>query len=263
MTGRQLVTMGDGCRIAYRLDGAPAAPVLVLSNSLGTALEMWDPQMAALIERFRVLRYDVRGHGASDVPPGAYSMDRLARDAVELLDALDVERAHFLGLSMGGMVGQWLAVRAPERLHRLVLANTAMYMGPPSAWQQRIDQVLHDGMPAIADAIVERWFTPRFRASDPGAVDQVRAMLLATPAAGYAACCAAIRDMDLRPTAPLITHPALLIAGTDDPSTPPERADELAAALRVRARVVRLEAAHLSNVEQPNAFAAAALDFLD
>ena len=259
---RALATVGDGCRLAYRLDGPPDAPVLVLSNSLGTAIEMWAPQLPALASRFRVLRYDVRGHGASDAPPGGYSLDRLGRDVLELLDGLGVERVHFCGLSLGGMLGQWLAVRAPERIDRLVLANTTAYMGPPAGWQERIDTVLRDGMDAIAEATMARWFTPEFRARAPGAVAEVRGRLVATSVTGYAGCCAAIRDMDLRPTAPLIARPALLVAGTADPSTPPERSDEIARAMRADARVVLLEAAHLSNVEQPDAFSRAVLDFL-
>ena len=259
---RRFVTLGDGCRLAYHLDGPPDAPVLLLSNSLGTTLEMWDPQLVAFTERFRVLRYDSRGHGASDAPAGAYSMDRLVRDAEELLDVLGIDQVHFCGLSKGGMVGQWLGVRAPGRLDRLVLANTAMYMGPPAGWQQRIDDVRREGMSMLAEVTAERWFTPAFRARAPETVTWVQSMLLATPPEGYAACCAAIRDMDLRPTAALITSPVLVVAGTADPSTPAERADELAAALRVEARVVRLEAAHLSNVEQPDAFTSAVLDFL-
>jgi 3-oxoadipate enol-lactonase len=259
---RTTVTLGDGCRLAYRFDGPVDAPVLVLSNSLGTTLEMWTPQMAAFAEHFRVLRYDSRGHGGSDVPPGAYSMDRLGRDVVELLDILGLERVHFCGLSKGGMVGQWLGVRAPARIDRLVLANTAAYMGPPSGWQERIDTVLRDGMAAIAGALLMRWFTPEFLRRATDEVAGARTMLLATPPAGYAGCCAAIRDMDLRPTAPLIARPTLIGAGSADPATPPERSDELAGAMRVETRVVRLDAAHLANVEQPDAFSRAVTDFL-
>jgi 3-oxoadipate enol-lactonase len=255
-------TLGDGCRIAYRLDGPTDAPVLMLSNSLGTNLGMWAPQMEALVQSFRVLRYDSRGHGASDAPLGAYSLDRLGRDAVELLDALDLERVHFCGLSKGGMVGQWLGVRAPERVHRLVLANTSAYMGPPAGWQQRIDTVLRDGMGAVTDDVLEKWFTPEFRSLAPDAVAAVRDMLLATDPGGYAGCCAALRDMDLRPTAPLIAAPTLLVAGARDPSTPPACAHELARAMRHAPRVATLDAAHLSNIEQAGEFTAIVLDFL-
>ncbi|GJG88072.1 hypothetical protein tb265_32530 [Gemmatimonadetes bacterium T265] len=256
------VTVGDGCRLAYRLDGPAGAPVLLLVNSLGTTLDAWAPQAAAFAGRFRVLRYDARGHGASDVPPGAYSLDRLGRDAVELLDALGIARAHVCGLSLGGMVGQWLGARAPARVGRLVLACTAPYMGPPAGWQERIDAVLREGMGAVVDGVLGRWFTPGFRARSPGAVAPVRAMLLSAAPAGYAGCCAAIRDMDLRPTAPLVTVPVRLVAGVHDPVTPPEQAAAIARALPGGAEVVRLDAAHLANVEQPEAFARAVLDFL-
>lgn len=259
---RSHALVGDGCRLAYRLDGPADAPVVVLSNSLGTALEMWTPQLPALAGRFRVLRYDGRGHGDSDAPPGGYSLDRLGRDVLELLDGLGLDRVHFCGLSLGGMLGQWLAVRAPERIDRLVLANTAAYMGPPAGWQERIDTVLRDGMGAVAEATLGRWFTAAFRERAPEVVAGVRGRFLATSVTGYAGCCAAIRDMDLRPTAPLIARPSLLVAGTADPSTPPERSDEIARAMRADARVVLLEAAHLSNVEQPREFSRAVLHFL-
>ena len=256
-----LVTLGDGCRIAYRLDGPEGAPVLVLSSSLGASAGMWEPQLGALRSRFRVLRYDTRGHGGSDVPPGATSMDRLGRDVLELLDALGIERASFCGLSMGGMIGQWLGVRAPDRIDRIVLANTASYMGPPSGWQQRIESVRRGGMLAIADGVLERWLTPAFRAGSPEAESVLRAMLLATNPEGYTACCAAIRDMDQRPTTHLIRRPTLLITATHDPSTPPACADELARAIPM-AKLATLDAAHLSNIEQPEAFSRAVLEFL-
>lgn len=254
------IVAGDGCRIAYRLEGRADAPVLMLSNSLGTAMAMWEPQMAAFEARFRVLRYDSRGHGRSDVPAGSYSIDRLGRDAIELLDALQIARVTFCGLSKGGMIGQWIGWRAPERLQRLILANTSGYMGPPEGWDGRIRSVTADGMAAMTEPVLQRWFRPSFLGDAADAVAPVRAMLLATPPAGYAGCCAAIRDMDQRPVLPLITAPTLVIAGTGDSATPMEHAEQLARDIP-RARLVALEAAHLSNVEQPVAFTKAVLDF--
>lgn len=261
MTDKQTVTVGDGCHIAWRFDGPLDAPTLVLSNSLGTDMGMWDPQLDAFAGAFRVLRYDSRGHGGSDSPPGAYSMDRLGRDVVELLDALGLDRVHFCGLSKGGMVGQWLAAHAPERLDRLVLSNTSAYMGPPSNWQGRIDGVLANGMAPLTEASIARWFTPGFVAAHPEAIAPIRRGLLACNPPGYAGCCAAIRDMDQRPTARLNTTPTLVIAGTEDPSTSVADGAFLAESA-AQGRLVALPAAHLSNVEVPDQFAEAVLDFL-
>ncbi len=254
MIARQTVTVGDGCRIAYRFDGDAAAPILLLSNSLGTDLEMWNPQIDAWTRHVRVLRYDQRGHGASGAPAGAYSLDRLGRDVVELLDLLDIEAVDFCGLSLGGMTGQWLGIRAPARLRRLIIANSSAYMGPPSNWDARIASVLADGMETLATASVERWFTPAFPARAPDAVAPIRDMLLRTDPVGYAGCCAAIRDMDMRRTAALVAVPTLIIGGSLDPATPPPHSQALSDTI-AGARIVMLEAAHLSNVECPDAFA--------
>lgn len=247
------VTLGDGCRLAYRCDGPAEAPVMLLSHALGTRLEMWDPQVPALMKLFRVVRYDARGHGRSDVPPGAYGMDRLGRDVIELLDTLSIGQVHFCGLSLGGMVGQWLAARAPERITGLVLANTSALMGPASVWDERIAAVRAGGVAGLAESVLMRWFTPAFLAAHPERVEPVRAMLRATTAEGYAGCCAAIRDMDLRFTAPLIRAPTLVIVGAHDPSTPPEEGRRLAEAIE-GAHLASLDCAHLSNVEQADAF---------
>jgi 3-oxoadipate enol-lactonase len=256
-----VVTTGDGCRIAYRLDGPEGAPVLLLSNSLGTAMAMWAQQVAAFSASHRVLRYDSRGHGASDAPAGAYSMDRLGRDVVELLDALGIGTVDFCGLSKGGMVGQWLGYRAPERLRRLILANTSPYMGPASAWDARIATVREAGMAATVEAVLERWFTPGFRAQGGDAIAPVRRMIEVTSPTGYIGCCAAIRDMDMRRTASLIAVPTLVIAGTADPATPVADGAALVAAV-AGARLATLEAAHLSNIEQAAGFTRLVLDFL-
>jgi 3-oxoadipate enol-lactonase len=251
---------GDGCRIAYRFDGRADKPVLLLSNSLGTTMGMWDAQVAALSDHFRILRYDSRGHGMSDAPPGAYSMDRLGRDVIELMDALALSRIHFCGLSKGGMVGQWLGVYAPERIAQLILCNTSSYMGPPLSWDTRIETVRTEGMTAVAQAVVTRWFTAAFQAAVPTEVERIKAMLLQTNQQGYAGCCAAIRDMDMRKLAPLIALPVLIIAGDDDPATPLEHSKQLASAI-AGAQLKILQAAHLSNVEQPEAFTQALLAF--
>lgn len=254
-------TMIDGCRIAWRMDGPADAPVLVLSNSLGTAMAMWDDQVPALSRHFRVLRYDTRGHGASSVMPGDTSLDRLGRDVIGLLDALGIESPHFCGLSLGGMTGQWLGVHAPDRIDRLVIANSSSFMGPPESWQQRMNTVREQGMAAITQAVLDRWFTPAFAAIAAPGLARTREQLLATAPGGYAACCAAIRDMDLRPVVHLIDRPTLVIAGSQDPATPPDHAQAIATAI-AGARLASLEAAHLSNIEQPAAFTAALLDFL-
>lgn len=250
-----------GDKFNCHVDGPPEAPVLVLSNSLGTNLSMWDGQMPALTARFRVLRYDTRGHGASTVTPGAYSIDMLARDVLALLDALKIRRAHFCGLSMGGMTGMWLGVHAPDRIGRMVLANTAPKIGTPEMWNQRIDNVRKGGMEAIVDTVLERWFTAGFRARAPEPVARMRAMLTATPAEGYMACCAAVRDMDQRDAIAEIRHPALVIAGTHDVVTPP--AEGRATAERIRgARYLELDAAHISNVEAADRFTAETVAFI-
>jgi 3-oxoadipate enol-lactonase len=254
-------TMIDGCRIAWRMDGPENAPVLVLSNSLGTAMAMWTSQVPALSEHFRLLRYDTRGHGKSSVLPGEIGLDRLGRDVLELLDTLGIARAHFCGLSLGGMTGQWLGVFAPERIDRLVLANTSSFMGPPESWQTRINLVRDLGMVAIVEAVLERWFTPGFAARGEDAIEETRQLLLATDPQGYSGCCAAIRDMDLRPVARLIAAPSLIIAGSEDPATPPDHAKRLAFAV-AGSKLVSLRAAHLSNIEQSDAFTAALINFI-
>ena len=251
----------QGDKFNCRVDGSPDAPVLVLSNSLGTNLSMWDAQMPALTARFRVLRYDTRGHGASAVTPGPYTIGELGRDVLRLLDALKIRRAHFCGLSMGGMIGMWLGVHAPDRIGRMVLANTAPKIGTPEMWNQRIDNVRKGGMEAIVDTLLERWLTAGFRARVPEAVARVRAMLTATPPEGYLACCAAVRDMDQRDAIAGIRHPTLVIAGTHDVVTLPAEARAMAERIR-GARYVELDAAHLSNIEAADRFTADAVAFI-
>ncbi len=255
------VSVDDGTRIFYQLDGAEGRPVLLLSNSLGTALEMWAPQLTTLAERFRVLRYDSRGHGRSDVPPGPYAIARLGRDALALLDGLGIDRAAFAGVSKGGMVGMWLGVNAPERITHLALCNTSAHVGAPEVWDQRIATVRAEGMAAIVPGVIDRWFTKRFQAAEPMSVEQIAAMLRTNPPEGYAACCAAVRDMDQRAAIRAIRVPTLVIAGRHDLATPPDHARLIAESI-ARARYVELDAAHLSNIEQAGPFTRHLLDFL-
>jgi 3-oxoadipate enol-lactonase len=255
------VTTGDGRRLAYRFDGAVDKPVLMLSNSIGTDLTMWDPQIEALVQHFRVLRYDSRGHGNSDVPAGPYSVDRLGRDVVELLDALKIGRAHFLGLSLGGMVGQWLGIHAPERIDRLILANTSAYLGPTDQLDGRIASVLKADPEETAEMFLRNWFPARLLDTGGPMIAKVRAMLLATDPQGFAGSYAAVRDMDMRRTIALITAPTLVIAGLYDTVTLPNHS-ELIAATVPGAKLIQLPVVHLSNLESPEAFMKAALEFL-
>ena len=261
MSNLRHITMDDGCRIACEYLEQPGAPVLVFSPSLGTSMGLFDAQVHGFAEEYSILRYDPRGHGASDVVEGSYSLDRLGRDVVQLLDELDIEKAHFAGVSLGGMTGQWLGYRAPERFHSLTLANTSAYMGPPAGWAERIATVLTNGMEPMVEPVIERWFTPGFRRENGQEIERVAAMLKSTSPAGYAGCSAAIRDMDLRRMAALIEVPTLVIAGLQDPATPPEHAEFLAQNI-AGVKLVSLDAAHLSNVELPAQFNAALSDFL-
>jgi 3-oxoadipate enol-lactonase len=252
---------GQGARIHYEIEGPEDGPVLLLSNSLGTDLGMWSPQMPSLAARYRVLRYDSRGHGRSEAPEGPYTIDMLGQDAVAVLDAAGVKRALFCGLSKGGMVGQWLGVNAPNRVGRLVLANTAAFIGAPEVWNQRIETVRAQGMAAIVPGVIDRWFTKPFQERAPDSVARIRDMLLATDPEGYAACCAAVRDMDQRQTIGAIRVPTLVIAGRHDLATSPEQGRLIADTIP-GARFLELDAAHLSNIEAEAAFTHALLDFL-
>ena len=252
----------EGAHIHCRIDGTDGTPVLVLSNSLGTDLSMWDAQVAALARTFRVVRYDTRGHGASTATKGPYSIDRLGRDVVGVLDALHIARAHFCGLSLGGMTGMWLGVHAPERLQKLVLANTTARIGAPANYDARIDTVRTGGMAAVSQAVVDRWFTAGYIASHPEQIALMRQVMERIPVEGYAGCCAAIRDMDQRDAIAAIRAPTLVIAGTHDVATPP--ADGRFLAERIKgAQYAELDAAHLSNIEATPAFTAAVLAFLN
>lgn len=255
-------TTGDGVRIAYRLDGDASLPKLVLSNSIGTTLHMWDSQIPALSRHFRVLRYDTRGHGASGVPAGAYSLDRLGRDVVELMDGLDMPRAHFLGLSLGGFIAQWLGVHAPDRIDRLILAHTSAYLGPAPQWDERIAVTLQaPDMTDTANTFLGNWFpVPMLQTGGP-VIDAFRSMLMTTDKHGLAGAFAAVRDMDLRRTIALIDRPTLVITGRNDTVTAASHGEAIAATVP-RARLQELAAVHLSNIERPDEFMDAVLGFL-
>jgi 3-oxoadipate enol-lactonase len=218
-------------------------------NSLGADLRMWDPQMTALGGR-RVIRYDARGHGLSPVPEGRYALADLGRDALALLDRLGVASADVCGLSLGGMTAMWLAANAPDRVGRLVLCCTSALLGPPQMWAERAATVRAQGTAAIADAGVARWVTPGFMTAQPAATKLLRDMIAATPATGYAGACAAIEDMDLRPDLGRIGAPTLVVAGADDPATPPEHGAAIAAGIAGARFVVLADAAHLATYQQ-------------
>jgi 3-oxoadipate enol-lactonase len=239
----------EGCRINVEVEGPEDAPAVVFSNSLGTNLHMWDDQATALAKHFRVIRYDQRGHGKSDAPKLPYSLERLGRDVLAILDHLGIKSAHFVGLSMGGCTGMWLGRHARGRFGKLVLSNTGAKIGDAALWNDRIQSVLKDGMKAVAEVVLERWFTPNFRKREPAVVKRVREMLLTTPPAGYAGCSAALRDMDERAGIAEIKAPTLVIAGKHDPATPPESGEFIASRIK-DAKFVVLDAAHLANLEQ-------------
>jgi 3-oxoadipate enol-lactonase len=251
----------DGCLLNVSVEGRQSGPTLMLSNSLGCTLRMWEPQMKALTQIFRVIRYDRRGHGKSGVPKGPYSMERFGRDVIAILDDLNIARVHWCGLSMGGMVGQWLGANAPERLDRIILSNTSCHYPDPTNWDNRIKAVKEGGLAAVADTVVAGWLTADFREREPQVTANLKAMLVASPVEGYLACCEALRTLDQRALLPKIKSPTLVIAGRHDNATP------IAAGELIRSRIpgaslTILDAAHISNVEQPHAFTEAVVGFL-
>jgi 3-oxoadipate enol-lactonase len=252
----------DAVELHYVLEGPADAPVLVMSNSLGTTLHVWDEQAPVLRERFRLLRYDHRGHGGSSVPTGSYSMEDLGGDVLALLDRLEVERFSFCGLSIGGMVGMWLASEVPQRVERLVLCCTSAQFAP-DAYDSRAQTVRAEGVGVIVDAVLERWFTPKFRASHPEVVEWGGSMLRNTPVEGYAGCCEAIRDAELGSRLGAIAAPTLVIAGADDPAAPVNQAELIRDSI-LDARLLAVEeAAHLANVEQSEEVTRAILEHLE
>jgi 3-oxoadipate enol-lactonase len=246
----------------HRLRGPEGAPVLTLSNSLGTTQELWERQLPAFVQRFRVLTYDHPGHGVSGLPEQPCTVESLSHPLVALLDELGLERVSHCGVSLGGMVGMALALEAPERVERLVLTSTSVYLGPREVWDERARVVRDEGMEAIADDVVGRWFTPDFAREEPETVARFRAMLAAAPTEGYARCCEAIAAWDGRERISAITAPVLVIAGADDRATPVEHAELIASGIPgARVRIVE-HAAHLANVAHAGAFTRAALEHL-
>ena len=255
------MTAGTTVELHHLLEGPKDAPVLVLANSLGTSLDMWDDQAPALRERFRLVRYDHRGHGGSPVPPGPYGIEDLGRDVLALLDRLGIERVSFCGLSIGGMVGMWLASEVPERVVRLVLCCASARFDP-DAYEARARTVRQYGVAKVADAVLERWFTPALRESRPEVVEWAEQMLRDTPPEGYAGCCEAIAGADLPGRLGGIRAPTAIIAGAEDQAAPPDRSEAIRASLPDAHVIVLSPAAHLANVEQPEAVTRAILDHL-
>lgn len=252
-----------GFALNYQLEGAAGAPTVMLSNSLASALGMWSAQVPALLDAgFRVLRYDTRGHGKSGAPPSPWSIADLAGDALALLDALDIARVHFCGLSLGGMTGQWLGTHHGDRLHSLTLCATTAFAGPPAVWQERIAMVEAGGMGAVCEATINRWFTAAGQAAVPAAIAPIRAQIMATPVAGYTGCGGAIAAMDQRESITAIRTPTLVMVGADDPSTPVAASEFLQQQIPGARLVVVPDSMHLFNVECPGEFNRALLAFL-
>ena len=239
-------------RVAHRVTGRPGAPTVVLSNSLGATWEMWDANLAEWERHFRVVRFDTRGHGRSPVPPGPYTIDDLTDDVVDLLDTLEIERAHFVGLSLGGMIGLRLAARNPERVDRLVVLCTGARLDPRSAWSDRAALVRSHGTAAVAEAVVRRWYTDDWIAEHADVRKESEEMIASTPPDGYAACCEVIATMDLRGDLPSVAAPTLAIAGAEDPATPPWLLEQIATTVADGKLLVVPDAAHLASAERPD-----------
>jgi 3-oxoadipate enol-lactonase len=251
----------DNAKLYYQIEGSADLPVLLLSNSLGADHTMWDLQVPEFTKRFRLLRYDSRGHGASTVTPGDYTIELLGKDVLALCDQLKISTFRFCGLSNGGVVGQWLGLHAPERIGKLVLCNTAAQIGTVEGWNARIADVRKGGTAAISEMIVGRWLTAGYRQAHPEMTARIRKMMEATTAAGYISTCVALRDMDFRPELPKIAKPTLVIAGKHDAATPPEGGRFLAGHIP-GGQYLELDAAHFSNVELPESFSQSVLKFL-
>ena len=245
----------NGIGIRYELEGPETGPVVVMSHSLAATHRMWDDQMKTLAG-YRVLRYDTRGHGGTDVPAGDYTLEELAGDVLGLLDALTIEKAHFVGLSMGGMIGQTAALAAPDRFLSLALCDTSSRIPPEgrAVWSERMATARAEGMESLVESTIDRWFSPGFRAAEPERVDRVRAMIRATPVAGFSGCCAAIRNLDLTDRIAAIEIPTLLIVGEHDPGTPVAAHEVIRDRIEGARMVVIEEARHFTNVEAAEIF---------
>jgi 3-oxoadipate enol-lactonase/4-carboxymuconolactone decarboxylase len=239
------------CEVHHVVEGPADAPVLVLANSLGSTTTIWDALVPRLAPHLRVVRYDLRGHGRSPVPPGPYTLADLGEDVIALLDRLGVERASICGISLGGMTGMWLGAHAPERVERLILCCTSARLGPPERWRERAATVRTQGTEAVAGAVLPNWFSARFAAAEAEFMARMRAMLASTPADGYAACCGVIEHMDLRDALPGIAAPTLVIGGREDGAAPPEHQLGIVQGIPGARLVVLPDAAHLAPVEQP------------
>jgi len=250
-----------GCPIHVEVEGNERAPALMLSNSLGTNLHMWDDQASEFAKHYRLIRYDRRGHGQSGVPKGPYTMEQLGRDVLAILDALKIAKTNWCGLSMGGMVGQWLGANAPDRVEKLILSNCTDYYADKTPWNDRIKTVSEKGLAFIVGGNMERWFTKGFRDSHPEVIARFTDMFLATKLDGYIACGAAVRDMDHRALLPKIKAPTLIIAGRHDPATTLAMGESMRDRIP-GAKLAVIDAAHISNAEQPQAYSETVLNFL-
>ena len=253
----------NGVEFAYRFDGPGSGPVVMMSNSLMSDHTMWDITVPALTDRYRVLRYDTRGHGRSGVTPGPYSIEMLADDAIGLLDALGIRQVHFVGLSMGGMIAQQIGARYADRVYSLSLCDTASEMPPRSLWEERFAIALKQGLAGLVDSTIQRWFTAPFIARDPQSVEKVRRMILSTPVEGFIACGSAVRDMAQTTMLLQVKAPTLVLVGRHDPACSVEKATVIHRMIDGSQMVVLENAAHLSNIEQPQAFNQALRAFID
>lgn len=252
----------DGCPIDVEITGPDNAPVLMLSSSLGTTKNMWDPQMNTFSAKYRVVRYDRRGHGKSGVPQGPYNMEMLGRDAIAVMDNLGLKKINWLGLSMGGMEGMWLGANAADRIEKLILSNTSTHYADKTPWNTRIENVTKGGsVAAIADAVINAWLTQNFQKANPAETSRMKEMMISTPVEGYLGCCAAVRDMDHREIIKGITAPTLIIAGSKDMATNVEAAEFIRDRIK-GSKLAIVDAAHIANVEQPEAYAKEVLAFL-